>query len=76
MSAYLSAHELSDMIGCEPNSYACMCRWLKRNAWPYETNLRGFPRVSRAYHDARLSGASAQVVAEAANEPDFSMFSV
>jgi hypothetical protein len=75
MSAYLTANELADMIGCEPNSYACMRRWLKRHDWPFETNLRGFPKVSRAYHDARMSGL-AQPGAPNADliEPDFSMF--
>lgn len=75
MSAYLTAAELADMIGCEQNSFACMRRWLKKHGWPFETNLRGFPRVSRAYHDARMSGKLAQ---DAKNddfaEPDFSMF--
>lgn len=64
MSAYLTASELSDMIGCEPNSYACMRRWLTKHGWPFEANLRGFPRVTRAYHDARLSGASHAAAAQ------------
>lgn len=72
---YLSANELADLIGCEPNSYACMRRYLTRYHWPFEQNLRGFPRVARAYHDARMAGQSnvaAQL--ELAAEPDFSMF--
>lgn len=75
MSAYLTATELADMIGCERNSFACMRRWLKRNDWPFEANLRGFPKVSRAYHDARMAGhafpneKNADLI-----EPDFSMF--
>ncbi|HVL77617.1 MAG TPA: DUF4224 domain-containing protein [Noviherbaspirillum sp.] len=76
MSAYLSAQELADMIGCEPNSYACMRRYLQRNGWPFEPNLRGFPKVSRAYHDARMAGQTAEQAAPVAGEPDFSMFSL
>lgn len=75
MSAYLTAQELAEMIGCEPNSFACMRRYLKKHGWPYEPNLRGFPQVSRAYHDARMAGRISQ---DAKNddfaEPDFSMF--
>lgn len=75
MSAYLRADELAEMIGCEPNSYACMRRYLKKNGWPYEPNLRGFPKVSRAYHDARMSGKLAQDAKSGDfAEPDFSMF--
>lgn len=73
---YLTADELADLIGCEPNSFACMRRYLERHGWPFEPNLRGFPRVSRAYHDARLSGtAAAGPALDVADEPDFSMFS-
>jgi hypothetical protein len=72
---YLSAEELADLIGCAPTSFACMRRYLDRNNWPFEPNLRGFPRVSRAYHDARMSGtSSAATLQDLAVEPDFSMF--
>jgi hypothetical protein len=73
---YLTADELAELIGCAPNSFACMRRYLDRHGWPFEPNLRGFPRVSRAYHDARLSGAAAPGTAPVVDaEPDFSMFS-
>lgn len=75
MSAYLTAQELADMIGCESNSYSCMRRYLKKHGWPYEPNLRGFPQVSRAYHDTRMAG---KLRSDSQNddfaEPDFSMF--
>ena len=72
---YLTADELAELIGCAPTSFACMRRYLERNNWPFEPNLRGFPRVSRAYHDARMSGTAAPGPApDAAEEPDFSMF--
>ena len=72
---YLTADELAELIGCASTSFACMRRYLERHSWPFEPNLRGFPRVSRAYHDARMSGATAQgAPPDAAAEPDFSMF--
>lgn len=72
---YLTAQELADLIGCAPTSFACMRRYLTRNNWPFEPNLRGFPQVSRAYHDARMSGNAQQAqLQELAAEPDFSMF--
>lgn len=71
---YLSAEELAALIGCAPNSFACMRRYLQRNSWPFEPNLRGFPRVSRIYHDARMSGVLQQPHAANGVEPDFSMF--
>lgn len=75
MSLYLSATELADLVGCAPNSYACMRRYLTRNNWPFEPNLRGFPNVSRAYHDARMAGTrNPAAPQDQTTEPDFSMF--
>lgn len=72
---YLTGEDLAQLIGCAPNSYACMRRYLTRNGWPFEANLRGFPCVSREYHDARMAGtASAAELQDLAAEPDFSMF--
>lgn len=56
MNGYLSASELSVLVGCQANSFACMRRWLTRNKWPFEVSNNGFPVVARAYHDARMSG--------------------
>jgi hypothetical protein len=75
MTTYLSGDDLAELIGCAPNSFACMRRYLTRNNWPFEANLRGFPRVSREYHDARMAGAlSTAALQDLATEPDFSMF--
>lgn len=75
MSRYLTAPELAELIGCSPNSFACMRRYLTRNNWPFEPNLRGFPQVSREYHDARLAGSMpAAASTDQGDEPDFSMF--
>lgn len=72
---YLTADDLAELIGCAPTSFACMRRYLERHGWPFEPNLRGFPRVSRAYHDARMSGTAAPGTAPQVDaEPDFSMF--
>lgn len=74
-TTYLTADDLAELIGCAPTSFACMRRYLERNNWPFEPNLRGFPRVSRAYHDARLNGSIGPATpADDAAEPDFSMF--
>lgn len=72
MNDYLTAAELADLIGCQPSSRACMCRWLDKGGWPYEINRLGFPRVSRAYRDARLAGAApATAAATTRIEPNF-----
>jgi hypothetical protein len=60
---YLTPQQLADLIDCAPTSYACMKRWLTRNDWPYVVGLSGLPKVSVAYHDARLSGGSTPVPA-------------
>ncbi|MDK6077902.1 DUF4224 domain-containing protein [Massilia varians] len=75
MSRYLTAAELAELIGCSPHSFACMKRYLTRNNWPFEPNLRGFPQVSREYHDARMAGSTAAgTTPDQGEEPDFSMF--
>lgn len=75
MNRYLTAPELAELIGCSPHSFACMRRYLSRNNWPFEPNLRGFPQVSREYHDARMAGsAPASAIDDQGTEPDFSMF--
>lgn len=74
MSQYLTRDELSELVGCQPRSLACMKRWLERNRWPFEINIAGFPQVSRQYRDARMNGASPRTVARVADEeqePDF-----
>ena len=72
---YLTAPELSSLIGCRENSFACMRRWLSKNGWPYATTITGFPKVSREYHDNRMSGIAPESIPDHdAIEPDFSMF--
>lgn len=73
MSNYMTAQELAEMIECEPTSYACMRRYLKRNGWPFEPNLRGFPQVSRDYHRARMHGMI-EATNDSAFEPNMAAF--
>ncbi|WP_190275171.1 DUF4224 domain-containing protein [Collimonas fungivorans] len=56
MDDYLTASQIATLVGCRNNSYSCMRRWLDKNSWPYAKSITGFPIVSRAYHDARMSG--------------------
>lgn len=76
MKTYLTAAELAELIGCAPTSFACMRRYLACTKWPYESNIRGFPQVSRAYHHDQMHGTLAlgTELASEDTEPDFSMF--
>ncbi|MBC3864223.1 DUF4224 domain-containing protein [Undibacterium jejuense] len=67
---YLSAEQLSDLIGCEPKSFACMRRWLKKNGWPFVQSINGFPKVAISYHHARMNG-QLKSENESEFEPDF-----
>ena len=69
---HLTAEELAEMIGCRANSFACMRRYLDKHRWPYAPNLRGFPKVSRDYYDARMSGTQQTIDTNTTMEPDFS----
>jgi hypothetical protein len=70
---YLTAADLADLIGCKPNQFARMRRWLVAGGWPFEQACGGCPRVLRAYHDERLRGQAQTVQAAAlpANSPNF-----
>jgi hypothetical protein len=70
--SHLTADELAEMIGCRANSFACMRRYLTKHNWPYAPNLRGFPKVSRDYYEARMSGAQPEIKSITTMEPDFS----
>lgn len=75
MTRYLTVSDLAELIGCSPHSFACMRRYLARNNWPFEPNIRGFPQVSREYHDGRMAGSVlAGNTTEEGDEPDFTMF--
>lgn len=73
---FLSRNELAELVGCRPESRACMRRWLVRHNWPFEVDRNGLPKVARAYYDARMAGHAPEPRREAADEPDFSAFGV
>lgn len=62
MSAYLAATELADLVGCKPNQRSAKAKWLDKNRWPYALDRSNLPKVSRAYHDAKLSGLSTKAL--------------
>ncbi|WP_186062175.1 DUF4224 domain-containing protein [Burkholderia gladioli] len=64
MSAYLTASELADLVGCKPNQRATMARWLDRNGWSYVVDIMGLPKVARAYRDQKLGLAPEGVSAD------------
>lgn len=55
---YLTADELASLVDCKPHQVAVMVRWLERNRWPYVRDRRGFPKVARSFHDARMHGTA------------------
>ncbi|KVD48645.1 hypothetical protein WS61_07440 [Burkholderia sp. ABCPW 11] len=73
MSAYLTAGELADLVGCKPNQRATMARWLDRNGWRYVVDTNGLPKVARAFHDQKLGIAPEEsaIDSRVATEPDF-----
>jgi hypothetical protein len=36
-----------------------MAAWLLKNRWPFVVDRNGLPKVSRAYHDAKMNGLPA-----------------
>jgi hypothetical protein len=74
VNPYLTAVELAGLIGCRPNSFSCMRRWLAKNDWPFSVTISGFPSVSRTYHNSRMHG---QVLpgGPAEYEPNMAAFS-
>jgi hypothetical protein len=74
MSAYLSADELADLIGCKPNQRLAMAAWLTKNRWPHVLDRNGLPKVSRAFHDAKMGGTSTRAATKYATEPNRAAF--
>jgi hypothetical protein len=56
---HLTREELSDLTGYEQP--VRMCAWLRARGWIHEAPARkgDVPKVSRAYHGARMSGTLA-----------------
>lgn len=53
-NGYLSATELSDLVGCKKNQHARMRSWLDLNRWRYAPDINGFPKVARTHHDKQM----------------------
>jgi hypothetical protein len=55
-STHLERDELEKLTGYEQPKR--MCAWLALRGWVFEAPARrgDIPKVSRAYHDARMSG--------------------
>lgn len=70
MSAYLSADELADLIGCKSNQRSAMAAWLLKNRWPHVVDRNGLPKVSRAFHDAKMGGLPTKELTKYATEPN------
>ncbi|MBU9133656.1 DUF4224 domain-containing protein [Burkholderia multivorans] len=73
MSAYLTAQELADLVGCELNQRATMARWLDRNGWRYAIDINGLPKAARAFHEQKLGTAPEEPAIDSrfSTEPDF-----
>lgn len=69
-STYLNAYELSNLIDCKPNQFACMARWLDIHGWHYVRSRKGLPKVLRSYHDQRMG-----IGENPAKKPSFSKLS-
>lgn len=54
----LSAAELSQLTGYEPNQTTRMVRWLEARGWIFEKPTRrgDIPKVDREYYRAKMSG--------------------
>jgi len=69
MNTYLTKEELTALADSSQKSL--QISWLKSHGWPHEVTRTGHPRVSRAYHDARMSGT---IQAVSYNEPNYGCF--
>lgn len=59
---YLPAIQLAALIGCKPNQFSMMTRWLLMQRWVYVMGRDGMPRVARAYHDKKMGIVDARQV--------------
>lgn len=70
-SPYLTRSELRALTGRRHR--ATVIAWLKQQRWRHVLDADGWPKVARAFHDARL-GITDQPIPAAGveSEPDFS----
>lgn len=74
MSAYLSADELADLVGCKRNQRTKMATWLKDCRWRHEIDANGMPKVAREYHDRKMGIIDGPVQSKLADEPNRDAF--
>lgn len=53
-SLFLQASEILDMTGLQ-QPFA-QKRWLDHNNWIYQVDVRGRPKISRTFFEAKMSG--------------------
>ena len=64
----LTREELFDLTGCQRRTN--VTAWLVRSGWAHVMGVDGWPRVSRAYAEAKLAGGDV-IAPKAANGPNF-----
>lgn len=57
MSLLLTPEELFELTGLQ--QHAAQRRWLESNGWRYEIDVRGRPKVARAYFERKMSEEAA-----------------
>lgn len=73
-TAYLTADELSELIGCKPNQRSKMATWLTARGWKFEINSSGLPRVARAHHDKKMGIIEGKIGLRYADTPNLNAF--
>jgi hypothetical protein len=74
VTAYLTAEELGDLVGCKPNQRSRMVTWLTTRGWKFEINSSGLPRVARAHHDKKMGIIEGKIGLRYAETPNLSAF--
>ena len=72
--SYLSSSELADLVGCKPNQKSAMINWLSSNRWRHEVDLKGMPKVARAYHDKKMGITDEKAVTKFSEGPNLEAF--
>jgi hypothetical protein len=71
---YLTAEELSELVGCKPNQRSRMTTWLTARGWKFEVNSSGLPRVARAHHDKKMGIIEGKIGSRYADTPNLNAF--
>lgn len=64
----LTRDELRELSGCSRRTH--VSGWLVTSGWAHVLGVDGWPRVSRAYAEAKLAGGDV-IAPKAANGPNF-----